>query len=99
MSDIEDVDVSALTDEQLIKHTYHLHTRHAELAKTLETAKKEMGKRAKRPGSRVVGNISLTLSRSNRFSDDVAQQTLTKTVYRKICVTKADPTRAKEVLG
>ena len=98
MSDFEDVDVKALTDDQLLKHAHHLHTLHADLAKALETAKKEMGSRARRPGTRVVGNVALVMSRANRFSDDVAKEKLPKTLYRKICVTKADATLAKEVL-
>lgn len=98
MSNFEDVDVTALTDDQLIKHAHHIHTLHSDLGKVLETAKKEMGKRAKRTGTRVVGNVSLTLSRANRFSDEVAKEKLSKAVYRKICITKADATLAKEVL-
>lgn len=98
MSDFEDVDVKALTDDQLVKHAHHLHTLHADLAKALDTAKKELGSRARRSGTRVVGNVSLNMSRSSRFSDEVAQKKLTKTQYRKICVTKADATLAKEIL-
>jgi len=99
MSDIEDVDLKALDYDQLVKHSLHLHTLEADLAKKLENVKKEMGTRAKRPGTRVVGNASVTLSRPSRFSDDVAREKLPKTTYRKICVTKADSKLAKEVLG
>jgi hypothetical protein len=99
MSDFEDVDIKALDYDQLLKHAHHLHTEHAALAKALEAVKQEIGSRTKRPGTRVVGNASVVLSRASRFSDEVAQKKLSKAAYRRICVLKADSTLAKEQLG
>lgn len=99
MSNFEDVDIKELDDDQLLKHGHHLHTLHAALTKALEDVKKELGSRSRRPGTRIVGNVAVAMSRASRFSDEVAKEKLPKTVYRKICVTKADPTLAKEQLG
>jgi hypothetical protein len=99
MSNFEDIDVTTLTDDQLARHAHHLHTHHAAVARLLEKAKEELGHRSKRPGTRVVGDVSVVLSRPNRFSGQLAEKVLNKTQLRRISVVKPDATLAKEVFG
>jgi len=99
MSDFQDVDVSALSAEQLIKHGYYLHVRAAELKKKQKEVSDEINRRGKQTGTRLAGNASLNLSRPKRFSEELALAKLNKTQQRKITVTKLDSTKAKEEFG
>lgn len=99
MSSFEDVDVTALTYDQLVKHGHHVNTLMADLKKKLKDVTDEVNRRGQRPGTRVVGNAALNLTRPKRFSEELALAKLNKAQQRRITVTKLDGNKAKEEFG
>lgn len=99
MSDIDDIKLSELTDDQLIKHGYQLTVMEADLKKKKQALNEEVNRRGRRTGTRVVGNASLQLTRPKRFSEELALAKLNKTQQRRITVQKLDSTKAKEEFG
>lgn len=99
MSSLEDVDIYELTYEQLVRHGHHVNVLHADLDKRLKAIKKQLNKLARRPGSLVVGDVSLSMSKSNNFSPELAVATLSRSQLRSISETKPNADKAKEYFG
>lgn len=95
----DEVNLKALSHDQLVKYARSVKIKAEEAAKLVKEAQKELASRAVRSGTHVVGDAAVTMYRTSRFSDELAQANLPKTTYRKLLVSKADPTKAKEVLG
>lgn len=72
----------------------------ARLANDLaEKAKEEIRNRAPRNGVTVLGGVAMAVSRPQRFDPALAKERLNANQYAAICVTKADATKAKKILG
>lgn len=93
-----DIDFNGMTNAQVAELAFRLNYEQEKYKSMAEDAKKELRSRLDDGKTHDMGKLKVKVSETKRFDADLAEQVLSVTKFKKICVAKPNATLAKTVL-